>query len=151
MERGFEQLIVMAAIILAGVFDLLVRWLKSRQRKDAPVDAGRSDENPVLVEEEADFGLPAEVELLSDVELSGEELVERRGPPPLPPPPVPVVSRRPAPPPPSRPRRVSRRLLAGPLDARRGIVMMTILGPCRALERRGSELNQLSRTAEGDA
>jgi hypothetical protein len=133
MERGFEQLFIIAAVILAGVFDLLVRWRKSRQRKDAPADASRYDQNPVLVEEEADSGLP------SDIELSGEELVERGVPPPLPPPArVPVVSRRPAPPP-IRPRRVSRRLLVNPLDARRGIVMMTILGPCRGLERPDSE------------
>ena len=145
MEGAFEQLIVIAAIILLGVFDRLVRWLKSRQQKDTPVDASRYDENPKLVEEEADFELPVDGELPSDIELSGEELVERalsgeelverRVPPPLPlPPPVPVISRRPAPPPPIGPRRVSRRLLTDPLDARRGIVMMTILGPCRGLE-----------------
>ena len=135
MEQVFEQLLVIAAIILAGLYNLLVRSLKSRQRKDAPVDATRFDENPVLVEEEADFELPADVELPSDIELPGEELIERRVTLPLPPPPpVPVVFWRPAPPPPIRPRRVSRRLLTDPLDARRGIVMMTILGPCRGLE-----------------
>lgn len=186
MERGFEQLIVIAAVILAGVFDVLVRWVKSRQRRDAPVDATRYDEKPLLVEEEADFELPADVDLPSDIELSGEELVERtqsrgeraeraqsreeqaeralsreeqveraqfgeelverRVPMAPPPPPVParapVVSRRPAPPPPIRPRRVSRRLLTSPLDARRGIIMMTILGPCRGLERPDSEATQ---------
>ena len=120
MERGLEQLLVIAAIILAGVFEVLVRWVKSLQRKDAPVDASRYDENPVLVDEDADFELPADVELPTDIKLTGEELVERA-------------------PPPSRPRRVSRRLLASPLDARRGIIMMTILGPCRGLERPDSE------------
>ena len=157
MERGFEQLILFAFILLAGVFDLLVRWLKSRRQKDGRVDASRYDENPVLVEEEADFELSDDVELF-DRELSGEELIERgladeevaerRVPPPVPPlpVPVPVVTRRPAPPEPSRPRRVSRRLLTGPLDARRGIVLMTILGPCRGLERADSDADTALRS-----
>jgi hypothetical protein len=131
MERGLEQLIIIVAIILAGVLDLILRWLKGRQRKDQPVDAGADDEQVVLLEE-------ADIELPADIQLPEEAMVERRlTPPPPPPPPAP------APPPPPlpaiRPRRVARRLLPHPLDARRGIVMMTVLGPCRGLQRPDSD------------
>ncbi|MEX2111224.1 MAG: hypothetical protein WD802_11500 [Gemmatimonadaceae bacterium] len=128
MERGLEQLIIIVAIILAGVLDLILRWLKGRQRRDEPVDAGADDEHVVLLEE-------ADIELPADFQLPEEAMVEGRlTPPPPPPAPEPVISRRPPPPPAIRPRRVARRLLPHPLDARRGIVMMTVLGPCRGLQ-----------------
>ncbi|MEX2155201.1 MAG: hypothetical protein WD825_17780 [Gemmatimonadaceae bacterium] len=121
MERGFEQLFVLAAILLAAMVDLFVRWLRGKTRKDQPAGAAGVEEEVVLVEE-ADTELPEE--------LPEQEPVEPQLPPP--PPPAP----RPSPPPPVRTRRRhrARRWLKHPTDARRGIVLMAILGRCRGLE-----------------
>lgn len=122
MERGFEQLILIVVILLAAVFDFVVRWLRRRQGKDESVGAGPADEQPLLLEEH-------------EIELPEAPAVERGLPlPPPAPAEVPVVFRRPLPPPAIKPPRVARRLLRQPLDARRGIVMMAVLGPCRGLQ-----------------
>lgn len=123
MERGFEQLFVLAAILLAAMVDLFVRWLRGKTRKDQPSDAAGVEEEMVLVEE-------------ADTELPEQRPVEPQLPPP---PPAPTPAPRPSPPTTFRPRRRHRahrahRWLKHSIDARRGIVLMAILGPCRGLE-----------------
>jgi len=142
MERGFEQLFVLAAILLAAMVDLFVRWLRGKTRKDQPSDVAalEEEEEMVLVEE-------------ADTELPEQRPVEPQLPPPAPAPKpsprpsspataAPMPSQRPSPPARVRPHRRHRahrahrahRWLKHPIDARRGIVLMAILGPCRGLE-----------------
>jgi hypothetical protein len=82
-----------------------------------------------------------------------EPVAERVGAPAPPPPavtipPPPRPRPRPMAPAPSPPRALGaprrRRLLAGPSDARRAMILMAILGPCRGLESR-PELAALER------
>lgn len=130
MERGFEQIFVLVAIVLAALFDLLVRWLKKKAGKDRPADVTDVDEELVLVEDankEFPEQWPEEPQVPSP---------PAPAPAPAPPEPVPVLSPRPSPPTAVRPRRRhrARRWLKHPSDARRGIVLMAVLGPCRGLE-----------------
>lgn len=116
MER-FEQLFILAVVVFAALVDLIVRSVRRKTRKDQRADVAGVDEELVFVE-----GV--------DSELSEEGPAERQLPPP--PLPSPRFSQQMA----VRPRRRhrARRWLKHPLDARRGIVMMTILGPCRGLQ-----------------
>lgn len=119
MERGFEQLFVLAAILLAAMVDLFVRWQRGKTRRDQPADDAGVEEDMVFVEE-------------ADTELPEQEPVEPQLPAPARArPPAP----RPSPPPPvGRGRHHAHRWLKHPIEPRRGIVLMTILGPCRGLE-----------------
>jgi hypothetical protein len=135
MERGLEQLFILAVIIFAGLVDLIVRRLRGKAGKDRPpVEAGVAELTVV-----ADVADLADVEDALDlVEADDAELPGRR---PVGPklPPAPPAAAMPSPrrsPPPLRPRRRqrARRWLTHPLDARSGIVLMAILGPCRGLQ-----------------
>ena len=119
MERGFEQFFVLAAILLAAVVNLLVRG-RRKTREDQPADVAGVEEEVVLVEE-------------PNTELLEQGPVEPQLPPAAA---VPLPSPRPSPPTPARPRR---RWLKHPSDARRGIILMVILGPCRGLQAPHSE------------
>jgi hypothetical protein len=122
MERGFEQFFIFALVLFAALVDLIVRSVRSKTRRDQRADVAGVEE----------AGVDEELVLLAeaDTELSEEEPAEPR----LPPPPLPSPGS--SPPMAVRPRRRhrARRWLKHPLDARRGIVMMTILGPCRGLQ-----------------
>lgn len=110
MERGFEQFFVLVAIIIAGVADLIVRWIRRKAGKDQPpVVADVSD-----VADAAEAPGPAE-EDYTPVSVS----FPQRSPP--------LTVRR-------RRRHRAHRWLTHPLDARSGIVLMAILGPCRGLQ-----------------
>jgi hypothetical protein len=114
-----EQLLVLALLALVWLASALVNWLKARARRGQPDEA-------------AETAGPAEVR-----------------PPPSPPPRAVVTPpravaappRAPAPAPPARVPRPARAVrprgrfrVGGAEDVRRGIVLMTVLGPCRALE-----------------
>jgi hypothetical protein len=105
-----EQLILLALFLIVGLVNFVIRWLRERQQTRPP-------ESPERVE------VP--------------ELIVRRTP--LPPPEVPTVA--PPPPPPPPPRRPVPRSRAAMhvrldsrADVRQAIVLMTVLGPPRALE-----------------
>jgi hypothetical protein len=142
MERGLvEELFILAAILFAGLVDLIVRWLRRKAGKDRPaVETGVAEVTEVT--ETADVADLADVENALDLfEADDAELPERGSVAPqvLPPPPsaaTPMPSTPRSPPPPLRPRRRRRvrRWLRHPLDARSGIVLMAILGPCRGLQ-----------------
>ena len=112
MERGSELLIALVVILMAAL-DLLVRWLKGKMQHDQPAGAAGVEE--------------------ADTELLERPPAKPQLPPAAPPPPP---SQPPGSPPTARPRRPrpARRWLNDPIDARRGIVLMTILGPCRGLQ-----------------
>lgn len=127
-----EQLIFIAIFLLAALVDLLVRWMRGKTK------APESDEELVVVQEE-----PEEAAEWAWLEPRAED----RKPEPLPVQPAPIrapaleeivvrrPAREPAPlPAPPRRRARGRRRISGPVSARQGIVAMTILGPCRALE-----------------
>lgn len=146
MERGFEQLFILVLIVVATLVDLLVRWIRRKTGASAP--SPRSEE-PVLVEaEEPDLFEPTYPE-------ATEAPAPAPSPPVTPPAPAPArvvapdrapVSRTPPPESTDRvrglgplraagPRRRTRqRLVAGPADARRAMVLLAVLGPCRGLE-----------------
>jgi hypothetical protein len=122
MERGFEQFFIFAVVLFAALVDLIVRSVRRKTREDqradvAGVEEAGVDEELVLLEE-------------VDTELSEEEPAEPQPPPP------PLPSPRSSPPMAVRPRRRhrARRWLKHPIDARRGIVLMAILGTCRGLQ-----------------
>ncbi|MGQ0715281.1 MAG: hypothetical protein ACT4PJ_16400 [Gemmatimonadaceae bacterium] len=134
MERGFDQLFIVVLILLAALFDLFARWLK---RKTAATQPAPVEDDLVLVEEDDEIAwLERErAEPLRQLPLSLPPSVQappafkapaaaaRRG-----------AAERRAPPVGSPPRRRRRGWLETPADARRGIVVMTILGPCRGLK-----------------
>jgi len=134
VEGRFEQLVVIAVVIVFALFDLLLRWVKRRARQQQPG-----------MPEEEDDGELAFGAVLSEHE---EHQAAHKPSPPLPPSVAPPVARVPAraahswvpvraaAPPPYRAERPPRRKhwAIGPGAARRGIVLMTVLGPCRAQE-----------------
>jgi hypothetical protein len=142
MERGFEQLFILAVIIFAGLVELIVRRLRGKAGKDRPpVETGVAE-----VTEVADVADLADVEDALDLAEADDAELPGRGPvaPQLPPPPPLPAAAMPSPrrsPPPLRPRRRqrARRWLTHPLDAPSGIVLMAILGPCRGLQAPGSD------------
>ena len=143
MEGRFEQLIVIVVVIAFSLFDLLLRWAK-RRAKQRQAGMPAEDGGELAFEEEVE-----------DFETPGEVALEREEPwaagapsPPLPTETPPSAEKVPARMAPSRapvgslvplpylvqrPCRRKRWALA-PGDARRGIVLMTVLGPCRAQE-----------------
>jgi hypothetical protein len=143
MERGFEQLFILAVIIFAGLVELIVRRQRGKAGKDRPpVEAGVAELTEAT--EVADVADLADVEDALDLVEADDAELPGRGPvaPQLPPPPP--AAAKPSPrrsPPPLRPRRRqrARRWLTHPLDARSGIVLMAILGPCRGLQAPGSD------------
>jgi hypothetical protein len=126
MERDFGQLILVAVFILAGLFDLFVRGRKGRARRDAPP---QDDEELPFVEED-DTGLeePGRIEPRPPLAAPERDAPPARAPARAPEPPRPPQPR-------DRPhRRRGRHWPMDRTDARRGIVLMTVLGPPRGLE-----------------
>lgn len=106
-----EQLLLLALFLLVAFAGLLARWLKARMGAPPP----------------AETRPPDTVSVRRPQRPPGEPAMPVRTPPLAhgqPSPPSPVETRRRAP----RPR------LGGPSHLRRGIVLMAVLGPCRALE-----------------
>lgn len=127
---GLQQFIVIALFVVVTLVDLLGRWMRSRGQRGGPGERGPMP---------TDIDWPAE-------DAPAPVPTPRRGRPPAKPRAAPVratasrtastglsmLDRRPA------DGRRSVRATAVPAldaaDARRAIVAMTILGPCRALE-----------------
>ena len=128
MELRFEPLFVVGAILVAAMFDLLVRWLTGKTAKARPpeVDTAlmfvQEDDTDML---EDGLGEPHEAPVspppasLSPASSSPHVPLSRSLPP------APGLRRR---------RQRGRRWLEHPTDARRGIVLMAVLGPCPGLE-----------------
>ena len=132
MGGRFGQLLIFGAILLAVLLDLLARRGKRTRERAGPAEVaemptlGEADEE----EEESEWLEPGPVEL--------------RFPPRPPPPPAALMAPTSAPPPlPPRPphpppgihrRRRLARWRWHLADARRGIVLMAVLGPCRGLD-----------------
>jgi hypothetical protein len=112
-----EQLVLLALFLLAGLISAIVRWL--RQRPEAP----RPEPDPEPTRASRTRELPRAARV--------------RAPVPPPEPAVPAPRRMPAAAPDPHARRRPRvhPRLGGHTDLRRAIVVMTVLGPCRALER----------------
>src|SRR5688572_13741006 len=120
MEQGAERFFIPAVIILFALLDLFARWLKKRAGKDKPAAGGGT----VLAEE-------------GNAELPERGRIEPQLPPvslPSPGASVPQPTHRPPPVRTPRRRHHARHWLRHPADARRGIVLMAVLGPCRGLE-----------------
>ena len=125
MDRGLEQLLLFALVLIAGIFDLLLRC--ARKRRGTPSEA--EDEGEIVL-----------------VERDEQEYLEVRRIEPQPSPTVPRPSPMPSKPVPAEPARpVARRAqrparerqhqwLRNQSDARRAIVLMELMGPCRGFE-----------------
>jgi hypothetical protein len=134
-DGNFEQVIILVVVMLAWLVNFVLDQVRTRRR---PVPQQDRDENLVVEEEEID---PAEA-TRPQVVVS-PPLPDSRGVLPEPSPrqalaPRAIPSVRPRVPPRQSPARspASRRLRRriDPLEARRGIVLMTVLGPCRGVE-----------------
>jgi hypothetical protein len=134
-DGNFEQVIILVVVMLAWLVNFVLDQVRTRRR---PVPQQDRDENLVVEEEEID---PAEATRPQVVVSS--PLPDSRGVLPEPSPrqalaPRPISSVQPRVPPRQSParspesRRLRRRI--DPLEARRGVVLMTILGPCRGVE-----------------
>jgi hypothetical protein len=156
-DLNFEQLVILAVLLLAGLVNFVLDWLRKRGRTAQP--QGRDEELAVDEEEihlaeemggpeppRVPVTLPAPETRSADARRQVVVPVtmpdSRRGslaPSPLSAPAqraTPSVPPR-VPPPRSRARspesrRLRRRI--DPSEARRGVVLMTILGPCRGVE-----------------
>jgi hypothetical protein len=142
-----DQLVLIALVLAAALVDLFVRWAR---RKMQPPGQGpaepREEEPPPELEWFEDEAAAAERELREAERAAQQraarqrELQQRAVEPPVQPARAPaleeVMVRRPAVPATvaKRRRARARRWIAGPSSARRGIVLMTVLGPCRGLE-----------------
>jgi hypothetical protein len=132
-DGNFEQLIILAVVVLAWVVNFVLDLVRSRGRP-----APRRDREKDLALEEQEIDL-AEV-MRERASEAAPPAPERRSADPRPPiVVVPAVTSGRLPVPPPRPAarlpergRLRRRI--NPLEARRGIVLMTILGPCRGVE-----------------
>ncbi len=134
-DGNFEQLIILVVVMLAWLVNFVLDQVRTRRRPVPPQDR---DENLVVEEDEID---PAEA-TRPQVVVS-PPLPDSRGVLPEPSPrqalaPRAIPSVQPRVPPRQSParspesRRLRRRI--DPLEARRGVVLMTILGPCRGVE-----------------
>ena len=135
MERGFDQLVIVLLVVLATLLDLVLRWIKKRTRHDeSPV---HRDETVAAEDAEAE---PWESEWQPLPEAPLPEAPPREAlPPEAPPPEVPPQEApgREVPPwrePAREVPRLRRPLFERAGDARRAIVVMAVLGPCRALD-----------------
>jgi hypothetical protein len=125
MERLPVELLYVLGFIAIVLFNFIAQRAARRRQQ----------------EEQAQAPLPPAREEPLEDELPEDELPEDVwGRAPAPPPPAPVVAPRPAPAPvlvqPPIPRRVhpARALLNDRRDLRRAVVLMMVLGPCRAQE-----------------
>jgi hypothetical protein len=141
-QISIEQLLFLALFVLVPLINLLLRWLRARAAERLPGD--RTDQQwpePVI----------------AGPEIPGGEVPERRAPPRDHPPRLPAEARpvatptEPLPaarsgvptlassaaPVPAQSARRPRVRPANRREIRRAIVLMTALGPCRALEPRG--------------
>ena len=132
-DGNFEQLIILAVVALAWLVNFVLDLVRSRGRPAPP-----QDREADLTLEEQEIALPEVLrERASEAALPAPEArsAEPRRPivvvPAAPSARPPVAARRPAARLPER-GRVRRRI--DPVEARRGIVLMTILGPCRGVE-----------------
>jgi hypothetical protein len=107
-----EQVLLLALFLLVALASTIARWLKSRLEPRPPAEPTR----PTEVAGRPRPAGPREVML-------------------IPTPPTPAETRPRKPEPSVRPRRPPRPRLGRPADLRRAIVLMAVLGPCRALER----------------
>lgn len=167
-DVNFEQLIILALVLLVGLVNFVLDWLKNRGR--TPPQSRNRDEGLAVGEEEIDLGEamrraragsppdlePARVPVQAKLPDLGVRPADSRLPVVAPatppdfrrPSPATMPHRSPAPrptprlplrgPPPgsstrsAKDRRLRRRI--DPWEARRGVVLMTILGPCRGIE-----------------
>ena len=108
-----EQILVVAVLVLAPLLNVLVRVLRRRFAGPAPPESG--PEAPEA---------PARVRMVSSA--LGAQRGQAGGiPPSVPQPPLTEVL---------RPRRRPKVRIGSAREARRGIVLMAVLGPCRGLE-----------------
>jgi hypothetical protein len=111
-----EQLLLLALFLLVALASSLARWLKTRMADHLP----------------AETRPPHGVIVRRPPHPPGEPATSVSTPPPVP-------SVRPAPPLPAETRRgAAPSRLGDRSDLRRAIVLMAVLGPCRALEREES-------------
>jgi hypothetical protein len=133
-DGNFEQLIILAVVVMAWVVNFVLDLVRRRGRPAPPQDRA---ENLAVEGDEIDLAEVIRRERAAEVARPGPEprSAEPRPPvvvvPAVTPVRAPVAPPRPAARVPKR-GRLQRRI--NPSEARRGVVLMTILGPCRGVE-----------------
>ena len=134
-DGNFEQLIILVVVMLAWLVNFVLDQVRTRRRPVPPQDR---DENLVVEEDEIDpaEATPPQVVVSPPLPDSRGVLPEPSHRQALAPRAIPSVQPR-VPPrqtPPRSPESPRLRRRIDPLEARRGVVLMTILGPCRGVE-----------------
>lgn len=137
MEVRLEQLVILALVVVVTLADLFLRWVRRKAGTDGRGDSA-DIEGELVFDEEADGEVRGPV-------WRAPEIRPAQALPPTPsprqPPPAPIrfsPVMQPVTPGPSR-RGGARRWLRDSGEAKRGIVLMAVLGPCRGMEASGRE------------
>jgi hypothetical protein len=125
MEPRFEQLFILALFVGLALLDMLLRWARRKARPEEQELEEGEDERLLVAELETRRRGPA---------WTDHEVVAVPAPPRPRPSTVHVLpSRKSATPGPRRCGR-TRHWLNNPNTARHGMILMTVLGPCRGME-----------------
>jgi hypothetical protein len=130
MERTGSELLIYVLIVAAFLaFNFLMQQLakKAKQRQEE-AEAANPRPAPVPDDEPLEniWGRGAEAVVVEPLTRQGNALVTSSGPAPAPAPRrIPTEA---------RPRIDARKLFRTPQDLRTAVIMMTVLGPCRALD-----------------
>ena len=132
-DGNFEQLIILAVVAVAWLVNFVLDLVRSRGRPAPPQER---EEDLAVDEQEIDLPeVMRERPVEAERPARGPRSADPRPPvvvaPAVPSARVPVAARRPAA---KVPERARRRRRIDAVEARRGIVLMTILGPCRGAE-----------------
>ncbi|MGH7639171.1 MAG: hypothetical protein ACREOK_16090 [Gemmatimonadaceae bacterium] len=143
MDRGYEQLVLLALFLLAALADWLVRWLKRKGHETTPTDDVSSVDAEIAAEREwLEARLDEESRMGEEARVKEEVRVEEAPAPVRTPATEEIIVRLPVRAVPSaqivrRPRNARvRRLRGDPEGVRQAIVAMEVLGRCRGLEPR---------------
>lgn len=134
-DGNFEQLIILVVVMLAWLVNFVLDQVRTRRRPVPPQDR---DENLVVEEEEIDPAEAMRPQVVVPPPLPDSREVSPKPSPRQAPVPLAIPSVRPRVAPRQSParspesRRLRRRIDL--LEARRGVVLMTVLGPCRGVE-----------------
>ena len=121
---ALEQLFLIAIFILVPLLNFVLQRLRRRLENQPPPHSEEAQRGPAEPQETA--ARQPRIVIVPDVPFETAPNPLRRG--------ARAAEQNPIPSAPARPALSARSLLRSPQDVRRGIVLMTVLGPCRAYD-----------------